>query len=119
MVYLNREKSVKELVCGRIALRGQTRAHSPQSMQRSSRIVALPLRTRMACVGQALMQAMRPAQLSWAMRTEWKYCSMLSPDSDLESGSLAHDRMETKLIRVLLDIGQSHARPEAHLSDLF
>ena len=63
-------KSVKELVCGRMAFRGQTRAHSPQSMQRSSRISALPCRTRMACVGQARMQAMRPAHCSGAMRTE-------------------------------------------------
>jgi hypothetical protein len=70
MVYLNREKSVKELVCGMMAPLGHTLAHSPQSMQRSSISVALAFRTRMASVGQALRQAMRPAHFSGAKRTE-------------------------------------------------
>jgi hypothetical protein len=70
MVCLKLEKSVKELVWGMIALRVHALVHSPQSMQRSSRISALPRRTRMASVGQAFRQAIRPVHRSGTIRTE-------------------------------------------------
>ncbi len=38
--------------------------HSPQSMQRSEIICALPLRTRIACVGHRFMQLVQPMQSS-------------------------------------------------------
>lgn len=44
--------------------------HFPQSMHRSFRIVALPLRTRMASVGQFLMQVVQPMQRAYSKTTE-------------------------------------------------
>jgi hypothetical protein len=45
--------------------------HSPQSMQRSSSIVASPRRIRMAWVGHTRMQAMQPWQALASKRIEW------------------------------------------------
>ena len=50
--------------------------HSPQSMQRSVMIVALPSRTRIACVGQCLMQLVQPTHLSLSSVTECTKRSM-------------------------------------------
>ena len=46
----------------RTALWGQTWMHLPQSIQRSLSMVALPRRTRMASVGQVLIQVVQPRQ---------------------------------------------------------
>ena len=53
-----------------MALWGQTWMHLPQSMHRSLRMVALPLRTRMASVGQFLMQVVQPRQRLYSRITE-------------------------------------------------
>ena len=44
--------------------------HLPQSIHRSLRMVALPLRTRMASVGQFLMQVVHPRQRLYSRMTE-------------------------------------------------
>ena len=53
-----------------MALWGQTWMHTPQSMQRALRMAALPLRTRMASVGQLLMQVVQPRQRLYSRTTE-------------------------------------------------
>jgi hypothetical protein len=45
--------------------------HSPQSMQRSSSIVACPRRIRTAPVGHTRMHAMQPWQALLSKRIEW------------------------------------------------
>ena len=46
--------------------------HSPQSIQRSLVMTALPFRTRIASVGQRLMQFVQPTHLPSSSVTEWK-----------------------------------------------
>jgi len=53
-------RPVGEAVSGTTAFLVQTLMHSPQSMQRSSSIMACPRRTRMACVGHTRRHAMQP-----------------------------------------------------------
>ena len=76
-VHLNRAKSLNELVCAAMALLGQTRTHSPQSMHLSRSSVALRPRTRIACVGQTCMHAMRPRQRSASIFIDWNSFSMV------------------------------------------
>ena len=60
------------------ALWGHTWMHFPQSMHRSLRMAALPLRTRMASVGQFLMQVVQPRQRLYSNMTE---CFIMVPVS--------------------------------------
>ena len=53
-----------------MALWGQMRMQLPQSMQRSGRMVARRPRTRMASVGQHLMQVVQPRQRFTSRTTE-------------------------------------------------
>ena len=54
------------------ALWGHTRMQVPQSMQRLGRMVAFPFRTRMASVGQFLMQVVQPRHFFRSRTTEWR-----------------------------------------------
>lgn len=53
--------------------------HSPQSMHLSEMICALPPRTRIAWVGQRLMQLVQPTHFSLSSVTEWKNRSITKP----------------------------------------
>jgi hypothetical protein len=76
MVYENLEKSLNELVCGTIALSGQMRTHSPQSMQRSRSSDARRFLTLMAWVGHTRMQAILPWHRSSSIRMDGKASRM-------------------------------------------
>jgi hypothetical protein len=56
-----------------------TRMHSPQSMQRSLIMDALPFRTLIACVGQRFMQLMQPLHLLLSSVTECKILLIANP----------------------------------------
>jgi hypothetical protein len=62
--------SSKELQILFLALFGQLRIHSPQSMQRSESITAQPLRILIASVGQCFIQVVQPVHLLGSSATE-------------------------------------------------
>jgi len=70
ILYLNRLMEDSGSVTAILAWYSHTRMHSPQSMQRSSIICALPPRTRIASVGQRLRQLVQALHLSFSSRTE-------------------------------------------------
>jgi len=55
-----------------MAFSGQMPMQLPQSTQNSSEMTALPLRTRMAWVGQVRMQAMCPRHFAGMTLWAWK-----------------------------------------------
>ena len=69
-VYSSSFSTSSASLTARFAWCGQMRMHSPQSMQRSARMCAFPSRTRMASVGQRLMQLMHPVHSSFCSVTE-------------------------------------------------
>jgi len=71
ILYSKLDRSAIWSVSGTMAALGQTRMHSPQSMQRSASLTARPLRTLTAAVGQARMHDMHPSQRSTSKRSEW------------------------------------------------
>ncbi len=71
MRYLNFSRSSRWVNWARLAWWGQMRMHSPQSMQRSVAMEALPFRMRMASVGQRFTQLVQPTHLSSFKMTEW------------------------------------------------
>ena len=72
MLYVKFSSMERWSCFARFAWCGQIRMHSPQSMQRSLVMTALPLRTRIASVGQRLMQFVQPTHLLTSSVTEWK-----------------------------------------------
>ena len=71
ILYVNPLISERAVNRARLAWWGQMRMHSPQSMHRSLAMTALPPWTRMASVGQRLMQLVQPTHLSSFSVTEW------------------------------------------------
>ena len=65
-----------------LAWYGQTRMHSPQSMQSVFVMFAFPCCTLIASVGHFLIQFVHPLHLSISRRTEWKYFHSVRLDMD-------------------------------------
>lgn len=90
-------------------------------MQNSGVMLAFPLCTRMACVGQYLMQLIHPVQASSSSCTEWMNLFKLLPPLDKLSETDVHGdggadsdcRIYIHIIRIFLHIGQSHTGAEA------
>src|SRR5512133_2129266 len=98
------------------ALLGQVRMHSPQSMQRSVMIVALPFRTLIASVGQVRMQWVQPLHSSLSSLTEWKqFISLREPEFHFDRGAFSDDGFDDHVVCRLLDVRKSHPCAEPHL----
>ncbi len=74
-LYSKASRAANDVVWEWTASWGQTRKHSPQSMQSWSMMRALPSATRMARVGHADMQWTQPMHLSLVMCMAWKFRS--------------------------------------------
>ncbi len=85
MLYLNLPRSSIWVYRALLAWWGQMRIHSPQSMQRSEAIKALPFLMRIASVGQRFTQLVQPTHLSSFNVTEWKNSAIgFAPTSSRE-----------------------------------